>query len=285
MDHVERFQASMAGLRMSLPYSAQQLADIMIECASRSGLRDAYVQVTCTRGLPPAGTRDPRLCRNRALRLRPAVRVDRRRGAAARGPAHGAVGHPAHPAGIARPAHQELPLARPHHGHLRGLRPRCHGGDPAGGRRHHHRGAGLQYLRRQGRRVGHAGARPVRGHHAPHRDRDRPRPAIALRRARRPRQGGGRGERDLHQQHRGRHHAGQPATKVGLSAMEARARSRDASRSCIGAATRTTPGARRCPTPIRPRRRGSRRAASSASPPPATPRPAPAGSRPRTRCR
>jgi branched-chain amino acid aminotransferase len=37
----------------------------MIECASRSGLRDAYVQVTCTRGLPPVGTRDPRLCRNR----------------------------------------------------------------------------------------------------------------------------------------------------------------------------------------------------------------------------
>lgn len=64
-DHVERFQASMAGLRMSLPYSAQQLADLMIECASRSGLRDAYVQVTCTRGLPPPGTRDPRLCRNR----------------------------------------------------------------------------------------------------------------------------------------------------------------------------------------------------------------------------
>jgi branched-chain amino acid aminotransferase len=65
MDHVERFQASMAGLRMSLPYSAQEIADIMVECVARSGLRDAYVQVTCTRGLPPAGTRDPRLCRNR----------------------------------------------------------------------------------------------------------------------------------------------------------------------------------------------------------------------------
>ena len=65
MDHVERFQASMAGLRMSLPLTGQQIADIMIECASRSGLRDAYVQVTCTRGLPPVGTRDPRLCRNR----------------------------------------------------------------------------------------------------------------------------------------------------------------------------------------------------------------------------
>lgn len=65
MDHVERFQASMAGLRLSLPYTAEQLADIMIQCASRTGLRDAYVHVTCTRGLPPPGTRDPRLCRNR----------------------------------------------------------------------------------------------------------------------------------------------------------------------------------------------------------------------------
>jgi branched-chain amino acid aminotransferase len=65
MDHVERFQASMAGLRMTLPYDASEIAAIMIECVSRSGLRDAYVQVTCTRGMPPAGTRDPRLCRNR----------------------------------------------------------------------------------------------------------------------------------------------------------------------------------------------------------------------------
>ena len=65
MDHVERFQASMSGLRMSLPYSAEQIAGIMVECTARSGLRDAYVQITCTRGMPPAGTRDPRLCRNR----------------------------------------------------------------------------------------------------------------------------------------------------------------------------------------------------------------------------
>lgn len=65
MDHVARFQASMAGLRMTLPYSAEQIAEIMVECVALSGLRDAYVQVTCTRGLPPRGTRDPRLCRNR----------------------------------------------------------------------------------------------------------------------------------------------------------------------------------------------------------------------------
>ena len=75
-DHLERFEASMAGLRMSLPYSRQQIGDIMIECVRRSGLRDAYVQVTCTRGLPPAGTRDPRLCRNRLYAFaQPFVRI------------------------------------------------------------------------------------------------------------------------------------------------------------------------------------------------------------------
>ena len=40
MDHVERFQASMAGLRLSLPYTAQEIADIMIQCAIRLGLQD-----------------------------------------------------------------------------------------------------------------------------------------------------------------------------------------------------------------------------------------------------
>jgi len=64
-DHIERFQASMRGLRMSLPYSAQDIAGILIECVRRSGLRDAYVQMTCTRGIPAPGTRDPHLCVNR----------------------------------------------------------------------------------------------------------------------------------------------------------------------------------------------------------------------------
>ncbi|KRR01334.1 branched-chain amino acid transferase [Bradyrhizobium jicamae] len=64
-DHVERFQASMAGLRMTLPYSAEDIAGIMIECVRRAYLQDAFVLVACTRGLPQPGTRDPRLCRNR----------------------------------------------------------------------------------------------------------------------------------------------------------------------------------------------------------------------------
>ena len=64
-DHIERFEASMRGLRMSLSYSAGEIADILVECVRRSGLRDAYVQMTCTRGVPPRGSRDPRLCQNR----------------------------------------------------------------------------------------------------------------------------------------------------------------------------------------------------------------------------
>ncbi len=64
-DHVERFLASMRGLRMSLAYSGADISEILEECVRRSGLRDAYVQMTCTRGVPPRGTRDPRLCQSR----------------------------------------------------------------------------------------------------------------------------------------------------------------------------------------------------------------------------
>ncbi len=55
----------MRGLRMSLPQSKEEIAGIAAECVRQSGLRDAYVQITCTRGVPPKGTRDPRLCQNR----------------------------------------------------------------------------------------------------------------------------------------------------------------------------------------------------------------------------
>lgn len=64
-DHVERFLTSMRALRMQLPYDARQISEIAVECVSRSGLRDAYVQLTCTRGIPPPGSRDPRACENR----------------------------------------------------------------------------------------------------------------------------------------------------------------------------------------------------------------------------
>lgn len=64
-DYIDRFYRSMAGLRMSLQQSRDELTDILHECVALAGLRDAYVQMTCTRGIPPRGTRDPRLCRNR----------------------------------------------------------------------------------------------------------------------------------------------------------------------------------------------------------------------------
>lgn len=64
-DYIERFYRSMAGLRMSIKETPDELKSIIFECTRQSGLSDAYVQMTCTRGLPPIGTRDPRLCENR----------------------------------------------------------------------------------------------------------------------------------------------------------------------------------------------------------------------------
>ncbi|MDX2205266.1 MAG: aminotransferase class IV [Hyphomicrobiaceae bacterium] len=64
-DYVERFWRSMAGLRLSIPQSQEEVKAILHECVRRSGLKDAYVQMTCTRGVPPKGSRDPRACVNR----------------------------------------------------------------------------------------------------------------------------------------------------------------------------------------------------------------------------
>jgi len=66
-DYLDRFHASMAKLRMSVPYSREQIRSIMFELVRRSGLRDAYVEIVCTRGIPAAGSRDPRSCENRFL--------------------------------------------------------------------------------------------------------------------------------------------------------------------------------------------------------------------------
>jgi branched-chain amino acid aminotransferase len=66
-DYLDRFHASMERLRMSVPYSREQIRSIMFELVRRSGLRDAYVEIVCTRGLPEPGSRDPRSCENRFL--------------------------------------------------------------------------------------------------------------------------------------------------------------------------------------------------------------------------
>ncbi|MFT5220745.1 MAG: branched-chain amino acid aminotransferase [Planctomycetota bacterium] len=63
-DYLDRFHASMAGLRMSIPYDREQIRAVMIELVKRSGLREAYVEIICTRGMPEPGSRDPRSCQN-----------------------------------------------------------------------------------------------------------------------------------------------------------------------------------------------------------------------------
>ncbi|MGR3375887.1 aminotransferase class IV [Salipiger abyssi] len=77
-DYIERFYASMAGLRMEIDETPAELRALILEAARRSGLEDAYVQMTCTRGVPPAGSRDPRMCKNRlSLFVQPFVWISR----------------------------------------------------------------------------------------------------------------------------------------------------------------------------------------------------------------
>src|SRR5215216_4805110 len=47
------------------PNDRSEIRDILIGCVRLSGLRDAYAEVICTRGIPRPGSRDPRDCENR----------------------------------------------------------------------------------------------------------------------------------------------------------------------------------------------------------------------------
>ena len=66
-DHLDRFFASMDRLRLNPGRTRDEVRAVMHECVRRSGLRDAYVEVLCTRGLPAPGSRDPRSCTNRFM--------------------------------------------------------------------------------------------------------------------------------------------------------------------------------------------------------------------------
>jgi branched-chain amino acid aminotransferase len=57
-DHLERFERSMAKLRLKLPYDRAGIAGILTECVRRGGLKDAFVEMACTRGVATPGTRD-----------------------------------------------------------------------------------------------------------------------------------------------------------------------------------------------------------------------------------
>lgn len=66
-DHLDRFEASLAALRLDPGVSRQRMREVMHECVHRAGLQDAYVEVLCTRGRPAPGSRDPRSCTNRFM--------------------------------------------------------------------------------------------------------------------------------------------------------------------------------------------------------------------------
>jgi len=63
--HLDRFLASAAKLRLVVPLEGERLADMLHGLVARTGLKDAYVNMTVTRGTLPPGSRNPLDCRNR----------------------------------------------------------------------------------------------------------------------------------------------------------------------------------------------------------------------------
>ena len=50
-DHLDRFFAGMMNLRLEIPYTRDEVKEILHNCVALSGLREAYVEFICTRGL------------------------------------------------------------------------------------------------------------------------------------------------------------------------------------------------------------------------------------------
>jgi len=63
-DHLDRFLRSCRRLYLTPPHPRAEIRGILMESVRLAGLRDAYVEMICTRGIPPPGSRDPRTCRN-----------------------------------------------------------------------------------------------------------------------------------------------------------------------------------------------------------------------------
>jgi branched-chain amino acid aminotransferase len=63
-DHIDRFLSGIDKLHMSIRRKRSDLRSILIDCVKTSGLREAYVEMICTRGMPKPGSRDPRECTN-----------------------------------------------------------------------------------------------------------------------------------------------------------------------------------------------------------------------------
>ena len=58
--HLERFARSCRRFRLDPGRDAADVAAILTQCVRLAGLRSAYVEMLCTRGQPPWGSRDPR---------------------------------------------------------------------------------------------------------------------------------------------------------------------------------------------------------------------------------
>lgn len=64
-DHLERFMRSVEQLHMRCPHTPSEITAILSECVRLAGLRESYVEMALTRGVPPRGSRDPRTFENR----------------------------------------------------------------------------------------------------------------------------------------------------------------------------------------------------------------------------
>lgn len=63
-DHLDRFEASLAKLRLVSPIPRQEIRDRLVEMAATSGIRDAYVMIIVTRGLRYIRQYAPEDCEN-----------------------------------------------------------------------------------------------------------------------------------------------------------------------------------------------------------------------------
>ncbi|MGH2910389.1 MAG: aminotransferase class IV [Solirubrobacteraceae bacterium] len=64
-EHLGRFERSCRELRLDPGLGAERMAEILIDVVCASGLREAYVEMICTRGISRHRARDPRTFENR----------------------------------------------------------------------------------------------------------------------------------------------------------------------------------------------------------------------------
>ena len=63
--HLDRFERGCKRLRLDPGLGRDQIAAALTDLVRRTGLRESYVDIICTRGVPAPGSRDPRTFRNR----------------------------------------------------------------------------------------------------------------------------------------------------------------------------------------------------------------------------